>query len=302
MATKADVSTSLRGLALVALIALTGACGNKSEVRRARASLYDADFASVYNAAVAAVRESYPDFDEDATTGKIRTAWRQVQFTTQSDDPRARGADPTLQSGTGTGLSTTEALGSKRYFARFDVTVAGERPWRVRVVGHASEWASGNAEPTTLRGAATPSWLPGREDALVVAIYRRLKEYAVPAPEVGVDRPVDEPAPDPSQFPDVAPAAATMLANLRAAAERRDYVGVRAALADDVVWSAGAAPGADGAMVILQADAGLLDRLIVALDAGCAGPDVIECGAEGPRVTVTLVGTSWLVTALTLGR
>src|SRR5688500_18981805 len=67
----------------------------------------------------------------------------------------------------------------RRMFIRFDVTVTGGRPWRVRVTGKASEWEPGNAIPSELRGAATPHWLPGRRDSLMVAIYKRLAQYAV---------------------------------------------------------------------------------------------------------------------------
>ena len=57
--------------------------------------------------------------------------------------------------------------------------MVGGKPWRVRVTGEASEWELG-AVPVTLRGADEPHWLQGRTDALRVAIYRRLKAYAVP--------------------------------------------------------------------------------------------------------------------------
>ena len=68
------------------------------------------------------------------------------------------------------GTSMPTRLAYKRFFIRFDVGVIGGRPWRVKVVGHASEWEPGNAMPTELHGPARPHWLEGRTDALTVAV------------------------------------------------------------------------------------------------------------------------------------
>src|SRR5678810_675115 len=93
-------------------------------------------------------------------------------------------------------------LAYKRYFIRFDVVVAGGRPWRVKVTGHASEWEPGAAMPVELHGPAKPHWLEDRTDAPTVAIYKRIKPYAVPMkPEEAPVRPEDQiPRTDPHAF------------------------------------------------------------------------------------------------------
>ena len=137
-------------------------------------------------------------------------------------------------------------LAYKRYFIRFDVSVVGGRPWRVKVVGHASEWEPGNALPTELHGAgAAARGSTGRTDALQVAIYKRIKPYAIPMKEEAARRqPEDDlPKTDPKAFANVPPAAAKRLAALKDALVRRDYAALRAQLADDVVWSLGGGAG-----------------------------------------------------------
>src|ERR1043165_3905034 len=101
-------------------------------------------------------------------------------------------------------------LAYKRYFVRFDVSVAGGRPWRVKVVGHASEWEPGAAMPTELKGPARPPWLEGRLDAPTLAIFKRVKQFAVPMKEELVKDKPDDPTPktDPKQFGKVPPDAA----------------------------------------------------------------------------------------------
>lgn len=288
--------------AVVACLA-AAACVNRSEVNTARRSIYDTDFSRVYNAAVDAVREQVPQFDEDPSLGKISSAWRQVQFSNQADDPRSKSSDPTANfngGGGGSPLSSTESINSRRYFVRFDVTVSGQRPWRVRVLGHASEWRAGDNEPTPMRGAAVPPWLPAREDALVVSIYRRLKAYAIAAPvEVAAPGPAEDPPVSADAFSGVAPGAAEVLAALQTAIARRDVEAIQPLLASDVMWSDGAAPGVGGAMVILRADPGRLDRLGAALAAGCAPDgDQVRCGdATGVTVLLRLDGAAWHVAA-----
>ena len=176
-------------LQLCAALFGTG-CLDQAEVRRAKGSLYDAEFAVVYDAVIKGVRKSYSGFREDAGKGAVYTSWHQVRFQNQSEDPRAAQLSATTQglnNGTGqggtgqggTGMAAAPRSVYKRFFVRFDVSVLGGRPWRVRVVGHASEWEPGMAIPTELRGAAVPAWLPGRVDSLTVDIYRRLKKVAV---------------------------------------------------------------------------------------------------------------------------
>jgi hypothetical protein len=264
----------------VALCAV--ACsGNKKEVKAAKSSLYDADFAVVFSAALDATRELYPTLDDKPGAGAIKTAWHQVQYANTQDDLSNQ---RTIAQGQGVAGGTTSPamaaagmptrLALTRHFVRFDVSVVGGRPWRVKVVGHASVWEPGNAVPTDLVGAARPHWLDGRIDALTLAIHRRIKPYAVPMKEEVVDeKPEDKlPKTDPKSFAGLSPAAAARLAKLKDSIVLRDYGALREQLADDIVWSLGGAPGADTAMAMWQADPEALDALVRVM-ASCAEAD-----------------------------
>ncbi len=289
-------------LALVTAIAATAiGCTNKKEVEFAKRSLYDADFAIVFSAALAATRDAYPNMDDTPGKGIVRTAWHPVPLATV-DDPTTRSNQIGSPNPGGTGQGANQGgvnsptglptrIARNRQYIRFDVSVLGGRPWRVRVVGHASEWEVGNALPTPLTGAARPPWLDGRIDSLRVAIYKKLQKHAVKMPdELPPENPDDKlPKMNPAGFVGMAPAAATMLAGLKDSLSRRDYTRVRGLLADDVVWSLGAEPGADTAMVMWQADAESLDRMSALIEAPAeasdAGPAKVGCGGTATKVT-----------------
>jgi hypothetical protein len=300
-------------VAVTLVAALLGGCPSTQEIRLAKSSAYDADFAIVYSETVAAVRELYPNLDDDPSTGVIRTAWHQVQYSggnedTRTGDPRATGQNP----GTGGGAFTSPASAlNTKVFIRFDVVVAGGRPWRIRVVARASEWDAGNAEPTELKGAATPHWVPGRRDALIVAIYRRLKEYAIhiEEEEAEIESPV-APEVDPATFGDIPDGARKTATAIVQAVEIRDLGALRAQVARDVVWSFGAEGDVDTALVMWQADPATLDALAKVLRAGCrAGDAVVTCPPEatespgylGWRATLEERDGAWKLTAFVQG-
>src|SRR5687767_15754383 len=218
----------------VGLVALVIACGGRGkEVKKAKSSVYDTDFAVVYNAALEATRELYPTLNDSPGPGMIKTAWHQVAFANNQDDLSNQRTIQQSQGLTGGQVSPGQAavgmptrLAYKRFFVRFDVSVVGGRPWRVKVVGHASEWEPGNAMPTDLTGAARPPWLDGRADSLTLAIYKRMKKYAVPMKEEEeAPKPEDMiPKRDPKAFKDVPATAAAALAKIRDALVRRDAV------------------------------------------------------------------------------
>ena len=254
-------------------------------MRAAKQSAYDTDFAVVYSAALDATRELYPNLDDNPGSGAIKTAWHQVAYA-NSDDELANQRTMAAGQGLQTGPSVPTRLAAKRRFIRFDVRVAGGRPWRVKVIGHASEWDPGMAQPTELQGAARPHWLDGRTDALQLAIYKRMKKFAIPAkadPEP--ENPEDAiPRTDPKGFKDVPPGAAAVLAKLKDAVIRRQYPAIRALLADDVMWSLGGAPGADTAMAMWQADPEALDNM-VGLMTSCAGTNKrVSCPGGEPQL------------------
>jgi hypothetical protein len=286
-----------RSIFFVAIALSICACGNKKEVRAAKTSVYDIDFAIVYSGALAATRELYSNLDDNPGAGQIKTAWHQVQYASNADDlsnPQTVAAgqggstasNPSTVSPGAAAAGMPTRLAYKRYFVRFDVTVAGGRPWRVKVIGHASEWDPGNAMPTELRGMARPPWLDGRIEALQVAIYRRIKPYAIPGKEeVEVKTEVELPKTDPGSFKGMPAPAAKALATIKDALALRDNVALRALLADDVVWSLGGAPGADTAMAMWQADPETLDAMSRAIAGGCAAVDRKVMCPPGPPVT-----------------
>ncbi len=295
-----------RGLPLLLIAGMVFACGNKKDVERAKKSLYDTDFAVVYSAVLDATREAYPNLDDNPGAGAIKTSWHQVQYSNSQDD---MSQSRSLSQGGASNLSPAAQqagmptrLAYKRYFIRFDITVTGGRPWRVKVIGHASEWEPGAALPVELHGPARPHWLEGRTDALTLAIFKRVKPYAVPMKEeIAAVRPEDAiPKTDPKGFSKVPAEAAKRLAELKDALIRRNPEMLRMQLFDDVAWSLGGDPGADTAMAMWQADPETLDAMVRSITAGCAGAEKrITCPADakpgGWQLVLELRGDVWKV-------
>ncbi|NVB81440.1 MAG: hypothetical protein HOV81_23800 [Kofleriaceae bacterium] len=298
---------------IIFLAALSlAACGSKKDVQHAKRSLYDTEFTVVYNAALDATRELYPTLNDNPGPGKISTAWHQVAYANNQDDLSnqrtlaqqqgvAVGQDASSPTTTMAGVPTR--LAYKRYFIRFDVSVLGGRPWRVKVIGHASEWDPGAAMPSEMKGAQRPSWLDARTDSLQLAIYKRIKQFAVPMKEE-VQIVVEDPKTDPSTFAGVPAGAAKQLAAIKDLLGKRDYVGLRPVLDDDVVWSLGGGTGADVALATWQADPGTFESMSAAIEAGCgSGADKKVTCPEGPakRGVYQLVlddkGGAWKVTS-----
>jgi hypothetical protein len=300
----------------IALALALCACTSKKDVERAKHSLYDTDFAVVYSAALDATRELYPNLDDNPGNGAIKTAWHQVQYANNQDDLAGTSSQTIAQNGVGTSPAAAQAgmptrLAYKRYFIRFDVTVAGGRPWRIKVVGHASEWEPGNAMPSELHGQARPPWLDGRTDALTVAIYKKIKGFAIPMKkgidEGEPDKPTDQiplTRTDPKAFGQIPAAAAARLAKLKDALTARDLTALRAQLADDIMWSLGGAPGADTAMAMWQADPDTLDAMAHVIASGCGGTAKrVACPPTDPpdpgtfQLILEPRGADWKVTS-----
>ena len=292
---------------------LASCAATDAEVKRARTSGYNADFATVYGETLAAVIKRYPRTVENAVDGIISTAWHRVAVQTGSgrQDNQQVSQVAGTQS-TGSTITGTSASDRKQFFIRFRVHVVGGKPWRVRVVGEASEWAAGDV-PMPLRGAEVPSWLKGREDALQVDIYNRLKKVAIkvekeiPRAEATMVT-IDEP----STYGDIPEGAKTLLAEVHRALSLRSFDDLRAQLASDVQWSPGEPGNADVAMVMWQADTSLLDAMRVAISRGCVAGDgalSVSCPRaysersdyQGHRLIAEKRGDRWLVTAFVIG-
>jgi hypothetical protein len=297
---------------LAAITCAAGCHSSKKDVEAAKHSLYDTDFAVMYTAALEATRENYPNIEDAPGRGAIKTAWHQVTYANNQDDlanqqtlANAQGINaqnPATAGQASAGMPTR--LAYKRFFIRFDVTIAGGRPWRLKVVGHAAEWEPGAALPTELHGATRPSWLEGRTDALIASIYKRIKPYAVPMKEPAEGSGAEEaPRADPAAFKDVPAPAAKALAAVKDALAGRDYPALRAQLAEDVLWSLGGGTGADAAMATWQADPEPLDAMAKALAAGCGGDArKVACPAGAPapgtyQLVVEPRGEAWRVSS-----
>lgn len=250
--------------------------------------MYDTEFAIVYSAALEATRELYPNIDDHPAPGKIQTAWQEVQsascgggggagcddMVNQRALAQQRGPGSVSPAASMAGMPTR--LAYKRFFIRFDVHVFGGRPWRVKVTGHASSWDPGAAMPVELRGADKPGWLQGRTDALEVAIYKRIRKYAIPMTDsAGTEEPNARKA-DPAMFPGVPRDAARVLADIKDVLAKRDYAALKPRLAKDVLWSAGGGRGADSAMATWMADPIVFDAMNFAIS---------KCSGNFQRVT-----------------
>lgn len=299
-------------ITLCIALAIAACASNTKEVNHAKHSVYDADFAIVYSAALDVTRNLYPNMNDNPGPGTIATAWHEVRYSQDADtdmvNQRTLANAQGVQTGAGPGAmqaGVPTRLAFKRYYIRFDVRVVGGRPWRVKVIGHASEWEPGAAMPVELHGVARPHWLQGRTEALEVAIYRRVKQFAKPVKDEEPGDPTENDIvkTDPASFKAVAPGAAKLLADIKDVLAKRDYTNLRDQLADDIVWSLGGGTGADVAMATWQADPGAFDAMAGAIAAGC-GPDGTKavCPA-GPakagtyQLTVEQRGDAWKVTS-----
>lgn len=306
------IRTTSRLLCVLCVSGLVACGASKAEIRRARTSGYDVDFAIVYNAVLKTVTKHYPKLIENAGAGVIGTAWHQVRIAQQSEDDQlsqqerdnllrmqssssapSQGGVPYVFSGT--------TLRRKYYFIRFDVHVVGGKPWRVRVYGQASEWEVG-AIPTVMKGANIPHWLNGRVESLQVEIYRRLKKYAVQI-ETPEDKPEEPRELDTSRFAGLPKGAAERVATVYRAAAERDYDTLRKSMAREFTWSLGGKLDADQAVAMWQADSSVLPRLVEVLEKGCHAESArrVTCpraysqepGYLGYRAGFELVGGEW---------
>jgi hypothetical protein len=285
------------------------ACGaSEAEVHRARTSGYQTDFAIVFSETLQAVREIYPTTEEDPRIGSIKTAWHTVNIRQGQPDS----STPNDQTSNANPLYTGTVNMRERYFIRFDVDVVGGKPWRVRVVGHAQSWKPGDAQPSGLTGAATPPWLKGRTEAVQLAIYRRLKKYAVKLKTEVVSAKAPPKPPDVAKYSALPPAAAKVVAEAEQAAGSRDVTRLRAIMADEFTYSFGDAPSADTAVLVWKADATILAELHRTLGAGCAmdaAKGQVVCPAAyltdgnftGYRVGFAQVGGQWKMTFFVAG-
>lgn len=254
-------------------LAALGCGASDQEIRDAKTSGYQTDFAIVYSETLAAVRDLYPNLVEDARVGVIKTAWHWVRIAEGNDDQQVPSQSQAMGPNSSPNAFQATTSLRKNFFVRFEVHVVGGRPWRVRVSAQASSWRAGE-QPMPLHGADVPGWLAPRKEALEVAIHKRLKKYAVRLKvESDAERrvAVEKRPADLQRFgAGLPPAAARAIAQVEQAAGQHDVGRLRPLMADEFTYSFGDSPSADTAIVMWQADPNIFAELGKALAAGCA--------------------------------
>jgi hypothetical protein len=151
----------MRGRFLVLLAVAAIGCGGQQSMPTLHAR-YDADVEVVFREVLDVMQAKYDGVKSTPVTRTIETAWNQIPPGTLPE------------------LDKDPSGARKSFYFRFAVRVAGDRPWRVEILGQAAEWTAGQALLEPLRGAAEPGWLSLRTQALSSAIHDRIKQFAVP--------------------------------------------------------------------------------------------------------------------------
>lgn len=164
----------MRTALLVALAAT--ACGASPEMhKRMIDARYNTDFATVWNAVQASVREDFPSGirNEDATVGYIETKWEGVDQVLDSSDDQSDQRSNKRATGTG-------ARNMFRLSARIE---PGGPPWQVIVDGEAALYRPNMAMLQPYRHGAIdePALVEGRIYSMRKRIYTKLKQYDVAA-------------------------------------------------------------------------------------------------------------------------
>lgn len=291
----------MRTVVALAVVA-AAACGpSNREIRRARASEYQTEFARVWNAAVQVVTEEYPRLVmEDAVNGLLQTDWHLIEKV-KSDDVSDQGQTTSTAAAPGTGM-----LPYGGRFFHLKVKIRGGPPWRVEVEGEAAEYKPGLAMIIPFKRGAIdePGWVQARIDKVVVKIHQRLAPYAVVRQAPAAKKPVPDGL-DTSAWANLPDDAAVLIARVAAAADARDAAAVRAHMAEAFTWSLGGTPSAETAVTMWSADPSLLDTLAKLLKSGCRydqGAGLVACprslaSTTAWRAEFRLAGGVWRFTA-----
>jgi hypothetical protein len=293
----------LRLRSVLVLAAALSACGpSRAEVRAANHSVYQTEFANVWNAVVSVVKEQYPRaVIEDPGTGELVTDWHLIERV-DLDDAQIRNTTVTSTTPQGqTGLNGNQALPNigGRFLRIYVKIKPGGPPWRVEVDGEAALYVPGMALITPYKhGAADePTWVQPRLDKIRVGIYRALKAHArlvKVEPKKQADR-------DDSAWKNLPGEAVKVISDVHLAADKKDTARLKPFMRDDFVWSLASNPGVDGALAFWNADPTILGKLRDTLASGCdlrdGGADVV-CPVTGDqpgrwRAEFKKDGASW---------
>lgn len=167
-------------LCTLALSAFTlPGCGpSTAQLRQARESAYNTDFATVWNAIDAEMRERFgPDGLKivDPVNGVIESKWKGIEVHQEADGVG------NVQGGT-----VAQKARAGNLFRMVVRILPGGPPWNIFVDGEAAQYRAELAMLTPYRHGDIdePQWVPGRIDAVVASLHDRLKAYAVTAQAV----------------------------------------------------------------------------------------------------------------------
>jgi hypothetical protein len=174
------------------VVATVAACGGAaSDIGKAKASAYNTEFATVWNAVVAEMHDRYHDDGirvEDAEKGYVESKWKKVEVT---QDSTLGDSDQRLN-------KTAGAIKAGLLMRTLVKVMPGGPPWQIAIDGEAAQFRPELASLTPFKHGAIdePHWVPGRIDGLRAAIHERLKAFAVDAPAGAAAPPA--PAADPA--------------------------------------------------------------------------------------------------------
>jgi hypothetical protein len=260
-----------RALALLVALA-TGACGHSAtSVRKAKNSLYDVEFAAVWNAVTEEIHERFPDVVvEDPVKGVVITGFRRMHL---QDEQQRDLSSQTANQKLGPGQT---AYGQNPFIAfrmtaevRSFATKKGP-PWRVIIDGEVAEYKPGLAQliPIKHGQADEPPWVQNRIDAMVMDVHERLARYAITREIKKED--IGSKTFDTTPWADLPDRAAVgVIGRVHDAALARDTAGLRATMVDDFRWGLGGEGSADTALALWAADTSKLRELARVLERGC---------------------------------
>jgi len=291
-------------LPIFAVLVTLEACGTSHEaLEKARDARYRAPFVEIWNVVTQEVHKRYVGVHlEDPNHGVIETDYRAVEDINQDV------ASATTQQATGgaTNLSAAQTQNRPLNRVRGDaiifrmvVKVSGPEPWGVFVDGVAAHYDPQSPLPVPYHHGVIdePAWVQARIDNLTVAIYDRLKDFAIVEKAKIAPKKVADPTTW-ANLPD--PVVASVVGKVRRAAGDRDTASLRGLMVPDFRWADGADASADTAIAVWSADPSALRTLAKTLDAGCAtdsaSGEVVcppEPKAEVGKARFRQVGATW---------
>ena len=288
---------------LLPILVLAAGCGaTASELRSARSAEYDAEFAVVWNAVVEEISKRYPSVAaEDAVKGVMVTTWRTIEVLdpSQTSEGTSTGNND-VTSGTATRGQFTTCLMPTHVF-RISALVRGRTrrgPWHVTIDGEAAECQPGMAVLVPFKHGLPdePAWVAPRIEAVTMAIHNRLKKHALTIKDLPKDAIATKVHDDASWSSVGDKEAVALIGRVHQAATRRDTAALRATMADNFVYSAGAEGSADTVVMLWAADTTKMRDLARAIDAGC-GRDgdgaICPVAGEGVKARFAKVDGAW---------